>query len=60
LQARRVHALLGEKIRALLNCFENRHADNLSWNDVVEQGKRASDQINFRSIYTRSRREDRN
>ena len=41
LQARRFHAFFGQKIRALLNGFENRHAANLNQNDVLEQVKPA-------------------
>ena len=41
LQARRFHAFFGQKIRALLNGFENRHATNLNQNDVLEQEKQA-------------------
>jgi hypothetical protein len=37
LQARRFHAFLGQKIRALLNGFENRHVASLNQNDVLEQ-----------------------
>ena len=32
LQARRLHALSGEKIRAFLNRFKNGHVKNLNWN----------------------------
>jgi hypothetical protein len=41
LQARRLDAFFGEKFRALLNRFENRHADNLNQNDALEQVARA-------------------
>ena len=37
LQARRINALFGEKFRALLNRFENGHADSLNQNGVIEQ-----------------------
>jgi Raf kinase inhibitor-like YbhB/YbcL family protein len=40
LQARRFDAFLGQKIRALLNCFKNRHADNLNRSDALEQAAR--------------------
>jgi Raf kinase inhibitor-like YbhB/YbcL family protein len=40
LQARRFDAFLGQKIRALLNGFKNRHADNLNRSDTLEQAAR--------------------
>ena len=41
LQARRFDAFFGQKIRALLNGFENRHKANLNQNDMLEQAKPA-------------------
>jgi Raf kinase inhibitor-like YbhB/YbcL family protein len=40
LQARRFDAFFGQKIRALLDCFKNRHADNLNRSDTLEQAAR--------------------
>ena len=46
LQARRFNAFFGQKIRALLNRFENRHMASLNQNDVLEQVGASAPKLN--------------
>ena len=47
LQARRFNAFFGEKFRALLNRFENGHADSLNPDGVIKQAERATEFSDF-------------